>query len=70
MATKPPWKRKNPAKKHHKLTPAAKARARARAHRAGRAHPSLVDNMNAAKAAGKPTKKKGVPKTKRATAKK
>ena len=72
MAAKtPPWKRKNPAKKHTKLTPASKAKARAAARRAGRTYPSLVDNMNAAKAQKKrPTKKAAKRPTKKPTTKK
>ena len=69
MAAKtPPWKRKNPAKKHTKLTSASKTKARAAARRAGRKYPSLVDNMNAAKAQNKTTKKKA-PAKKRTAAK-
>ena len=49
MATKAPWKRKNPKNKHTKLSAKSKKSARARARRAGRKYPSLVDNMNAAK---------------------
>ncbi|MFT3694872.1 MAG: hypothetical protein QM831_17110 [Kofleriaceae bacterium] len=47
--TKPPWKRANPRKRHKKLTTKQKATARARARRAGRRYPNLVDNMNAVK---------------------
>jgi hypothetical protein len=56
MPTKAPWKKKNPAKKHTKLTAASKAKARASARRAGRRYPNLVDNMNAAKAQKKSAK--------------
>ena len=43
---KPPWKRRNPAKGHPaKLSAADKAVARARAGRAGRRYPNLIDNM-------------------------
>lgn len=50
MATKtPPWKQPKPAQQHTKLTAASIAKARARAHRAGRRYPNLVDNMWAAK---------------------
>ena len=45
-----PWKSRNPAKTHTKLTPKSKAKAKAAAARAGRRYPNLVDNMNAAKA--------------------
>ena len=46
-----PWKRSNPKKKgeHTKLTPESKTYARARAAKAGRRYPNLVDNMAAAK---------------------
>lgn len=49
MASRPPWKRSNPKQRHTKLTAKSKRSARARARRAGRTYPSLVDNMNAAK---------------------
>lgn len=49
MATTPPWKRRNPKQHHAKLTEASRRLARARAQRAGRAYPNLVDNMYAAK---------------------
>jgi hypothetical protein len=43
---KPPWKRRNPVKQGHaKLSAADKARARARAAKAGRRYPNLIDNM-------------------------
>lgn len=46
----PPWKKKKPASaKKTKLSEAAKAAARARAAKAGRRYPNLVDNMWAAK---------------------
>jgi hypothetical protein len=43
----PPWKKKAPAKHKPaaKLTDAEKQRARARAEKAGRRYPNLVDNM-------------------------
>lgn len=45
-AKKPPWKRPNPNKGHStKLSDADKARARARAAKAGRRYPNLIDNM-------------------------
>ena len=54
MAKRPPWKKANPRKKagnkSKKLSPAKKAKAKRTAKRAGRRYPSLVDNMNAAKA--------------------
>jgi hypothetical protein len=44
--TTPPWKKKAPAKsKSGKLTAGQKAAAKARAARAGRRYPNLVDNM-------------------------
>jgi hypothetical protein len=46
---KPVWETKNPAKKSKKLSPAKKAVARARAKKAGRPYPNLIDNMNAAR---------------------
>lgn len=62
MATKrAPWKRDNPRKRAHKrLSPKEKATAKARARRAGRAYPNLVDNMRVAskKKAAKKTAKK------------
>jgi hypothetical protein len=45
MAKKPVWKTKNPKKKSKKLSPLQKARAKARAKRAGRKYPNLIDNM-------------------------
>ena len=54
MAKRPPWKKANPrkkaGKKPKKLSPAKKAKAKRAAKKAGRRYPSLVDNMNAAKA--------------------
>jgi len=38
------WDKKNPKKKSTPLTPAQKARAKARAAAAGRKYPNLVDN--------------------------
>lgn len=72
---KAPWKRSNPRKRAGKaskhLTPAKKAAAKARAKRAGRPYPNLVDNMRMAKKAKKKTAKKAVKKTaKKTTAKK
>jgi Domain of unknown function (DUF6321) len=66
-----PWKRPNPRKKAGKasthLTPAKKSAAKARARRAGRPYPNLVDNMAMA---SKAKKKTSVKKTKRRAAKK
>lgn len=46
---KAPWEKPNPKKKSTPLTPAQKARAKARAKAAGCKYPNLVDNMNAAR---------------------
>jgi hypothetical protein len=43
------WDQPNPKKNSKKLTPSQKAAARARAKRAGRAYPNLIDNMWASK---------------------
>jgi len=43
-----PWDRPNPRSKHTKLTDAEKSAAKARAKRAGRVYPNLVDNMHVA----------------------
>lgn len=43
------WDTPNPKKKPSKLTPAQKKSAMARAKKAGRPYPNLVDNMAAAK---------------------
>jgi hypothetical protein len=52
-----PWKRPNPrkraGKKSRHLTPAQKSTAKARARRAGRPYPNLVDNMRMASKASK-----------------
>ena len=49
---KAPWKTPNPTKgKGAKLSPEEIAQARARAEKAGRRYPNLVDNMWAAKQA-------------------
>ncbi|WKA32102.1 DUF6321 domain-containing protein [Bradyrhizobium roseum] len=83
MATKArsPWKRSNPRKRAGKqskhLTSAQKATAKARARRAGRPYPNLVDNMRMASKASKkktakkrPAKKTARPRTARKSAKK
>ncbi|QUS40945.1 hypothetical protein RPMA_20450 [Tardiphaga alba] len=71
---KAPWKRANPRKRAGKaskhLTPAKKAAAKARAKRAGRPYPNLVDNMNMAKSAKKKTAKKTAKKAAKKTVKK
>ena len=43
------WETKNPKKKSTKLTPAQKAAAKARAKKAGRPYPNLIDNMAVAR---------------------
>lgn len=43
------WDKPNPKKKSTPLTPAQKAVAKARAKKAGRPYPNLVDNMAAAR---------------------
>jgi hypothetical protein len=43
------WDKPNPAKKHKKLSPAKKAKAKAAAKAAGRPYPNLIDNMRVAK---------------------
>jgi hypothetical protein len=63
-----PWKRSNPrkraGKKSRHLTPAQKSTAKARARRAGRPYPNLVDNMRtASKGSGKKAAKKAAKKT-------
>jgi hypothetical protein len=72
-----PWKRANPRKRAGKaakhLTPAQKSAAKARAKRAGRRYPNLVDNMRmAAKktSKAKSSKKKSAKPRKRKAAKK
>ena len=50
-----PWNKPNPRgkAKRKKLSPSAKGSAKARAARAGRAYPNLVDNMRAAAKGGR-----------------
>jgi hypothetical protein len=55
---RPPWKRKNPTKKKSTLGPTQKGEAKARARKAGRKYPNLVDNMAVARKANAGTKKK------------
>ena len=66
-----PWKRPNPRKRAGKaskhLTPAQKSAAKARARRAGRRYPNLVDNMRMASKAKKTSKTKKSAKKKSAT---
>ncbi|QIP01553.1 DUF6321 domain-containing protein [Bradyrhizobium symbiodeficiens] len=65
-----PWKRSNPRKRAGKasrhLSPAQKSAAKARARRAGRRYPNLVDNM---RMAAKKTSRKKTPKSKSSKAK-
>jgi hypothetical protein len=49
MKKKAFWDTKNPKKKSTSLTPAQKARAKARAKAAGRPYPNLIDNAAAKK---------------------
>lgn len=50
QARKPPWKRKNPKRGGSvPLSSAQKSEARARAAKAGRRYPNLVDNMAVAR---------------------
>lgn len=66
-----PWKRENPRKRAGKspkhLSPAKKAAAKARARRAGRRYPNLVDNM---RMAAKKTKKTAKQSARKPTTKK
>jgi len=65
MARSPraPWSKANPRKRAGKasthLSPAEKAEARARARRAGRPYPNLVDNMKVAAKKAAKTKTSG-----------
>jgi len=43
------WDKPNPKSKHKKLTPAKKSAAKARAKKAGRPYPNMIDNIWAAK---------------------
>ena len=43
------WDKPNPKKKHKKLSPERKAKAKAAAKAAGRPYPNLIDNMRMAK---------------------
>ena len=49
MAKKEVWDKPNPKKKSSKLTSEQKAQAKARAKKAGRPYPNLVDNMAVSK---------------------
>lgn len=43
------WDKPDPSKKDKKLTPSQKSEAKARAKKAGRPYPNLVDNMAVSK---------------------
>ena len=43
------WDKPNPVKKHKKLSPAKKSKAKAMAKAAGRPYPNMVDNIRAAR---------------------
>ena len=47
MKKKPVWEKPNLKKKSSPLTPGQKAAAKARAKKAGRPYPNLIDNMAA-----------------------
>ena len=47
MVKKQVWDKPNPKKKSKPLTPEQKAKAKARAKKAGRPYPNLIDNMAA-----------------------
>lgn len=49
MKDKKVWDKPNPNKKSKPLAPAQKAAAKAKAKKAGRKYPNLVDNMAVAK---------------------
>jgi hypothetical protein len=49
MVKKKVWDTPNPKKKSKALTPAQKAAAKARAKKAGRPYPNLIDNMAASR---------------------
>jgi hypothetical protein len=49
MVKKQVWDKPNPKKKSKTLTPAQKAAAKARAKKAGRPYPNLIDNMAASR---------------------
>jgi hypothetical protein len=49
MKKKPVWETKNPKKKSTKLSDSQKAAAKARAKKAGRPYPNLIDNMAVAR---------------------
>ena len=49
MKQKPVWEKTNPKKKSTPLSSAQKASAKARAKKAGRPYPNLVDNITASR---------------------
>jgi len=49
MKQKPVWEKDNPKKKSTPLSSSQKASAKARAAKAGRPYPNLIDNMAAKK---------------------
>lgn len=49
MAKTPFWKKADPSKSDKKLSPSQKAAAKARARKAGRPYPNLVDNAAVAR---------------------
>lgn len=49
MPKKEVWDKPNPKNKSEKLTPSEKVEAKARAKKAGRPYPNLVDNMAVSK---------------------
>jgi hypothetical protein len=53
MVAKKVWDKPNPKKKSTPLTPGQKVVAKARAKKAGRPYPNLVDNMAASRNKGK-----------------
>jgi hypothetical protein len=53
MMKKAVWDKPNPKKKSTPLTSAQKSAAKARAKKAGRPYPNLVDNMAASRNKGK-----------------
>jgi hypothetical protein len=60
----PPWDKPNPQKRaggSNPLTPEQKAQAKARAAKAGRPYPNLVDNMAVARMANAKSKKPSGP---------
>ena len=46
---KPIWERSNPERKHKKLSPQQKAKAKRLAKKAGRPYPNMVDNARVAR---------------------